>query len=162
MTSREKQFSRIFCRHKPGLTLIFEPKTFPLLIDGVKTRYIPDFYCQETKIYYEVVGTRQAFHSAKYKIKAFMDQYPGLLLDIVDQHARAYQFKSLDYRSGLAFPKSRKPTKQKRKIQNQPQDRYRKDQPEIQTHVILSRETLGLPNALSPTVIQSLTETDSS
>ncbi len=45
--------------------------------------YTPDFYDEANKIYYEVSGTRQAFHANKHKYLDFLKTHPELTLKIV-------------------------------------------------------------------------------
>ena len=80
MDKKEKQFYEIMQAKK--LTLHFEPMSFE--IKNYKKRranskkashYIPDFYCEENKTYYEVIGTRQRYSQNKDKLKQFLKHY---------------------------------------------------------------------------------------
>ena len=60
--------------------LQYEPSPpFQFWIDGVPRYYTPDFRCQKSGLFYEVVGTRQAFSKNRAKIEAFERHYPGQL-----------------------------------------------------------------------------------
>lgn len=57
------------------------PKGTQFVLNG--TTYRPDFYDKKHKIFYEVSGTRKAYHSGKKKYQMFRTLYPNLTLKIV-------------------------------------------------------------------------------
>lgn len=61
-------------------SLIYQPATFHL----PKFSYTPDFYDPLNDIFYEVVGTRQAFHQSKMKLKELNKFFPNIKLLIVN------------------------------------------------------------------------------
>ena len=63
-----------------GLTMIPQPRAFKV---GV-TAWTPDFYCPQLDIYYEVVGTSQAWSQSKEKIQAVRAAYPKLRIKVVN------------------------------------------------------------------------------
>lgn len=65
--------SGMLLRHLPG-TRLFQ-------LNG--TSYTPDFHDPQTDTYYEVVGTRQAYHQIKRKIRLFIDAYPSVRFKVV-------------------------------------------------------------------------------
>jgi hypothetical protein len=69
---------------------IYQPATFRF---GVY-KYSPDFYDKVRNIFYEVIGTRQAFHQSKNKIKLFHEFFPYIQLRIVDQNDQPYHSRS--------------------------------------------------------------------
>ncbi len=62
MHKSEKQFADYLAKNK--LHYIYQPKTKKLK----ELRYTPDFYVLQNHTFYEVVGTRQAYHQNKEKI----------------------------------------------------------------------------------------------
>ena len=63
-----------------GLTMIPQPRAFKV----GKTFWTPDFYCPQLDIYYEVVGTSQAWSQSKEKIQAVRAAHPGLRIKVVN------------------------------------------------------------------------------
>jgi len=63
-----------------GLTMIPQPRAFEV---GV-TAWTPDFYCPQLDIYYEVVGTDQAWHQSREKVQAVRAAYPKLRIKVVN------------------------------------------------------------------------------
>jgi len=53
-----------------------------------KFKMRPDFYCPKTRTYYEVIGTRQAYHIKKEKIKFAIRN--GLKVSVVHPDGRPY------------------------------------------------------------------------
>lgn len=66
----EKQFDDL--KMAEGVILIAQPERFDL---GGAT-YTPDFYSPSEGIYYEVVGTKQAFYCNQMKYMMFLKLYP--------------------------------------------------------------------------------------
>lgn len=62
-----------------GLTMIPQPRAFKV---GVTT-WTPDFYCPELDLYYEVVGSQQAWDQSKEKIQLVRAIYPRLQIKVV-------------------------------------------------------------------------------
>ncbi len=63
-----------------GLTMIPQPRAFKV---GVTT-WTPDFYCPELDIYYEVVGTSQAWSQSREKIQAVRAAYSKIRINVVN------------------------------------------------------------------------------
>jgi len=78
----EKKFSNYL--DKQGYIYIYQPKlNMPEL-----SNYVPDFYCFDTDYFYEVIGTRQAYHQNKerlYQIQKIIK------LIIVDPNGNLYR-----------------------------------------------------------------------
>lgn len=74
MNRRERLFLRNH-RTATGHDAINEPGAMAFYRNGCRTTYRPDFYCQECQCYFEVVGSRQAFHQNREKIFAFCQAY---------------------------------------------------------------------------------------
>lgn len=80
MTAAEYAFFRIM--QDKGIHLIFlEPSSRHFKFNG--TCYTPDFKTKNDRTYYEVCGTRQAYHANKHKYAMFRATYPTLTLKIV-------------------------------------------------------------------------------
>jgi len=67
-------------------TYLFQPPRFKLK----KTTYRTDFYCPEDDTYYEIIGSRQAFHLNKIKLIEFIKRYPSINFKIVKPDGREY------------------------------------------------------------------------
>ena len=91
MYSKERNNKNQYPRHKRELRFMYEqalkknflqyqPRIF-YLSNG--TKYTPDFYSPKLNTYYELVGTRQAYHSNKEKIALFIMEYPEIKFEIV-------------------------------------------------------------------------------
>jgi hypothetical protein len=72
----ELAFIRLF----PDLTLRYEPETF-YLSNG--TKYVPDFYCEESEAFIEIIGTRQAYYNNRHKYELFRREYFPLVMVVV-------------------------------------------------------------------------------
>ena len=59
--------------------------------------YTPDFRNAEGTVFYEVIGTRQAFHANKHKYIAFRSAYPSLTLKIVKPDGTNIKLKEADH-----------------------------------------------------------------
>ena len=99
MNLSEKQFYNTM--KAKGFTLYFEPIRFKTS----NSHYTPDFYCDENKTYYEVVGTRQAFHLNKHKYKEII--------------LRGIKFKIVNP-DGSNYIKKKKKKQKKKQIKNSP------------------------------------------
>jgi hypothetical protein len=64
--------------------LIYQPGQFRF--NG--TSYQPDFYDFKKDIFYEIIGTRQAFDANKRKIEQFRIVYPKIRLEIIMDYQR--------------------------------------------------------------------------
>jgi hypothetical protein len=60
---------------------IYEPKAFPIMVNGKKATYRPDFYLPERDEYKEIKGHMK--EKAKAKIEAFQKQYPNIKFEIL-------------------------------------------------------------------------------
>jgi hypothetical protein len=80
MTPAEYAFSRIMDDQGTRLDFIGRNGT-RFELNG--THYRPDFFDQQSQTYYEVSGTRQAYHANKGKIRAFRKAYPHITLLVV-------------------------------------------------------------------------------
>ena len=80
MTTSEFAFQVIMCRKRIKVEFI-EPSSRHFRFNG--TSYTPDFFDPLNNIYYEVSGTRQAYHANKNKIVAFRKAYPKVNLLVV-------------------------------------------------------------------------------
>lgn len=86
-----------------GLEYIYQPKCSSL----TTLHYTPDFYVFQNAMYYEVVGTRQAFHQNKEKIYEASQVIP---LSIVHPDGSAYvKSPSPSIEKYKQFAKSTKP-----------------------------------------------------
>ena len=54
----------------------------------------PDFYLTHTKVYVEIVGSRQALHQAKRKIALFRQQHPDKILLLLDRNGHPWKQRS--------------------------------------------------------------------
>ncbi len=61
----------------------YEPKAFPITVDGKKTTYTPDFYLTEEDRYIEVKGYWRSVYIAKHK--AFRESYPNIKIEVWDK-----------------------------------------------------------------------------
>jgi hypothetical protein len=87
MSASEDQFAALLER---GGKLYFEqPKKFKL--PPPYHSYRPDFYVVDDGIFYEVVGTRQAYSYNRKKYKLFASEYPDLRLEIVKPDGSLYK-----------------------------------------------------------------------
>jgi DNA-binding XRE family transcriptional regulator len=59
--------------------------------NGKPVKYLPDFYCPEENIYYEVVGTRQAYHHNKHKYILMQKEYPTIDFKIVNPDGSTFK-----------------------------------------------------------------------
>jgi len=80
MTAAEFAFQTIMGRKGVRLKWIGKNGT-RFALNG--TTYRPDFHCVGTRTYYEVAGTRQAYHANKEKYAMFRATYPNLTLKVV-------------------------------------------------------------------------------
>ena len=64
--------------------LIYQPALFRF--NG--TSYQPDFYDREMDLFFEIVGSRQAFHQSESKIEQFKLNYPHIKLEIIFDYSR--------------------------------------------------------------------------
>lgn len=87
MTGAEYAFFRIM--QDQGHQLIF------VGVNGTRFKvgatYRPDFMSSDRKLYYEVCGTRQAYHANKEKYALFRQTYPDLSLKIVKPDGQEIQ-----------------------------------------------------------------------
>lgn len=70
----------VFSKHYPDLIYLNQGSRL-FKLNGCS--YTPDFKDPKSSIYYEVAGTRQAYHANKHKYVEFRALYPGLTLKIV-------------------------------------------------------------------------------
>lgn len=63
-----------------GKEYFYQPAVFH--VNGIQ--YRPDFYIPAETIFYEVVGSRQAFHQNRQKIDAVRKAYPFIKIEIVN------------------------------------------------------------------------------
>jgi len=68
-----------------GIHLVYEPRTF-YLSNG--SRYTPDFCDPKEDKYYELAGTRQAWHENKNKINHFKKEHPHIKFEIVFKYRK--------------------------------------------------------------------------
>ena len=101
MYKREKEFTKYL--HKNGKSWIYQPERFKL----EKTTYRADFYCPENDTYYEVAGSRQAFHLIKPKLIEFIKTYPKIKFKIVRPNGREYASKESLLKEGKSKPKKK-------------------------------------------------------
>lgn len=73
MYPAEKKFKRLMSLK--GIKLQYEPRKFPLVFNGIKTSYTPDFYDSKREIYYEVWGTDGALYCNRKKVDLFKKKY---------------------------------------------------------------------------------------
>lgn len=85
MFESERKFAEFLTKNKK--TYVYQPVAFKLK----NTTYRTDFYCLEDNTYYEVVGSRQAFHSNKNKINEFIELYPDLNFKVVIPNGKIYR-----------------------------------------------------------------------
>lgn len=82
-SSWELKFARLLDEH--GLTWIYEPITLPVIYEfGGKIKqgtYTPDFWVAEWQKYIEIKGYWP--NEKKAKFKTFLQQYPGLQIEVV-------------------------------------------------------------------------------
>ena len=97
MNPREKLFFN-FYKSQSGIELMDQPARFPLTLNGKLTSYRPDFHCQVTDKFYEVIGTRQAWHQNRTKVLAFRKQWPTVALFVVHPNGDSYKEKGNDRR----------------------------------------------------------------
>lgn len=92
MTCAEYAFSRIMADQ--GITLRYlEPRSRLFALND--TSYTPDFYERRRRIYYEVLGTRQAYQANKEKYREFIKAYPRLTFKIVKPDGTAIAFNEI-------------------------------------------------------------------
>jgi len=75
-----------------GLDWEYESKRFRL----GSTTYQPDFYVSSEDIFYEVVGTKQAFHSIRPKVELMAQFYPSVILKTVNPDGSPYRNRTWD------------------------------------------------------------------
>ena len=93
MTPAEFAFRTI--AERSGLMLHYLSKRRLFKLNG--TSYTPDFHDPSTDTYYEVVGTRQAHHQAKSKIRQFIEAYPSVKFKIVRPDGTEFATKVLQH-----------------------------------------------------------------
>lgn len=86
MNDKETQFYEEF-KNATGMDLVFEPCRFCLRGVGY---FIPDFLCDETSTYYEVVGSRQRYYQAGPKYTALKNKHPEIKLVIFQMFSEPY------------------------------------------------------------------------
>lgn len=87
MWKREKHFSALLSAQ--GIDHIYLPGSrFFKLSSGEK--YTPDFYLPKRRIYVEVVGSRQAYHSNKKKYELFQRDFPTLKIIFVTMDGKTF------------------------------------------------------------------------
>lgn len=66
-----------------GVAWEYEKNTFPILVNGIKTTYTPDFFLTDFKKYVEVKG----YWRDKYieKAQAFAAAYPDVVIEVWDK-----------------------------------------------------------------------------
>jgi hypothetical protein len=79
---RERQF---YDAHAEtcGCDLKYEPCRFMFEYLGKRTHYMPDFHCPTSNIFFEVVGSRQAYYANKDKLDTFRTAFPLVNLMLV-------------------------------------------------------------------------------
>ena len=87
MNIREEMFAKYL--EKKGLAWVFEQIRFQLK----DTTYKPDFYCPDNDTFYDVIGTRQALHCSRNKIKELLKTYPDIKYKMVKPTGEKYQIK---------------------------------------------------------------------
>jgi len=95
-------------RESTGHTMISQPAIFRFSLDGMRHSFTPDFYCPDCETFYEVAGTRQAFHQDKFKLKAMKIYYPSIKMEVVNPSGVQYKTHPselyLNYRNGKILP----------------------------------------------------------
>ena len=89
MWQSEKKFAELLTKQKREW--VYPAKRFNL----GKTTYRPDFFLPNEKLYIEVIGTRQAYHTNKDKIDKFKKLYPYIKFIIVDSNGKTFIPKSI-------------------------------------------------------------------
>ena len=84
MYPKEQQFADLLTKQKRKW--VYHPKRFKV----EDTHYHPDFYLPKEKLYIEIVGTRQAYHFNKKKIKEFKKSYPLINFVVLDYLSNIY------------------------------------------------------------------------
>ncbi|MBN2118534.1 MAG: hypothetical protein JW730_18315 [Anaerolineales bacterium] len=89
LNKRERLF---YLAHKnsTGHEAVGQPGSLAFFRNGHRSYYRPDFYCPDCRIYFEVVGSRQAFHQNRTKIEAFKLAYPDVNLKYVHPDGSEY------------------------------------------------------------------------
>jgi len=72
-----------------GKDFFYQPAVFH--VNGIQ--YRPDFYIPSEMIFYEVVGSRQAFHQNRQKIDYVRQAYPFVKIEIVNPDGTPYKAK---------------------------------------------------------------------
>jgi hypothetical protein len=72
-----------------GVVLVW-PVRRRFLLPSIETTYRPDFYAPEEGVYYEVVGTRQAYSANRHKYEAMAIDHPDIVLRFVRSDASPY------------------------------------------------------------------------
>lgn len=105
MSKKQPNFNEeIFIKYleEQNKSWIYEPKRFMLH----NKKYIPDFYCPEDDVYYEVIGTRHAYYANKQKYEEFQEFYPELKFKIVNPDGSEFRLKRRKFRRGLGKTES--------------------------------------------------------
>lgn len=84
MYPSEKRFAEYL--ESKELSYVFQPRSF--FFQG--NYYRPDFYCNENKTYYEVIGCRQRFSANRKKLLAFKKYYSDIKFEIVHPGGEKY------------------------------------------------------------------------
>jgi hypothetical protein len=82
--ARELQF-KVLHESQCGCNLVFWPGRYMVRNgnSGPLRTYIPDFFCERTQMFYEVSGSRQAYHFNKWKYKSFAERYKQYKFKVV-------------------------------------------------------------------------------
>lgn len=83
--SREQVFADLLTSQ--GKKFLYQSAVFH--VNGIQ--YRPDFYIPKERIFYEVVGTRQAFNQNRQKIKIVQGAYPFLKIIAVNPDGTPYR-----------------------------------------------------------------------
>ena len=123
---RAFMFAMALCNKR----LLYESQCF-YLSDG--TRYTPDFHCPKEDIYYELVGTRQAWHQSKRKLELFKKDYPDINFKIIFKYGKKLIKRS--YTNNLGIKKLRQLFKEKGLSQIKASELSGIPQPTISRHL---------------------------
>jgi len=82
---------RIFAKFlkESGLEFVYQPAVFHF--NGIS--YHPDFYIPKDQIFYEVIGTRQAYSQIRQKIEILKNIYPFLKILTVNPDGTPYKYR---------------------------------------------------------------------
>jgi len=95
---REQIFADKLTRQ--GKRFIYQPASFN--VEGIQ--YRPDFYVPSDRIFYEVVGTRQAFNQNRQKIDLVRKTYPFIRILVVNPDGTSYRDGAIKKKIQPAHP----------------------------------------------------------